>query len=112
MTPRKLASPQAGKTYLLRDLVDLDLKDSPFLMVLVNGQRYPVQDSHLTVDELLSVPGLADTEWTYRYTTSEWCPIFYSSGDLEVESFFDVKFLEEEGCYWITPKGFPREVPE
>ena len=103
--------PVRGATYNLRTIYQLDLQDSPCLMVMVAGRLYPVQDSHVTIDELLSVPGLADTEWAYRYTTEEWIPVFDSCSG-QTAFFFDIQRMEAEDSYWITPKGFPREVPE
>ena len=103
--------PVRGATYNLRTIYQLDLQDSPCLMVMVEGRLYPVQDSHVTIDELLSVPGLADTEWAYRYTTEEWIPVFDSCSG-QTAFFFDIQRLEAEDSYWITPKGFPREVSE
>ena len=103
--------PVRGATYNLRTIYQLDLQDSPCLMVMVEGRLYPVQDSHVTIDELLSVPGLADTEWAYRYTTEEWIPVFDSCSG-QTAFFFDIQRMEAEDSYWITPKGFPGEVPE
>ena len=103
--------PVRGATYNLRTVYKLDLDDSPCLMVQVEGLWYPVQDSHVTIEEMLSVPGLAETKWSYQFTTHEWVPIFRGPS-FKPETFFDIQRLEAEDLYWITPKGFPREVPE
>ena len=98
--------------YTLAEVLELNLKDSPFLMVLANGRWSPVQTSHTTDAEVLSVPQFADSLWEYRYTTNEWIPIFHAvDSALVLEQFCDVApYLgEPEGTFWITPKGFPRE---
>ena len=91
-----------GATYNLRTIYQLDLQDSPCLMVMVEGRLYPVQDSHVTIDELLSVPGLADTEWAYRYTTEEWIPVFDSCSG-QTAFFFDIQRCTEIDAYHIDP---------
>lgn len=106
--------PKQGHVYSLREVYSLELGDAPCLMVLIGDHRYPVQDSHVTEEQLLSVPGLADTQWEYKRTTHEWVPVFNMEqyGGTKAETFFDVQRLEAEDSYWITPKGFPRKVPE
>ena len=104
--------PVRGLPCNLRTIYTLDLDDSPFLMVQIEGSWYPVQDSHVTIEEMLSVPGLADTKWAYQFTTSEWIPVFHCEPSFKPETFFDIQRMEAEDSYWITPKGFPREVPK
>ncbi len=69
--------PIKGRVYTLKELHTLDLWDSPHLgFVNTKGAKDTVQDSHLTTEELLALPGWADTKWEYIFRTREWCEIF------------------------------------
>lgn len=112
---RKL--PVRGFQYSLRQIYEqLDLDDSPSLHIRIGDLKGPIQDSHVTVEQMLSVPGLADTQWTYRRTTWEYIPCFEYSGTAEailacVDSEpWKPRFAGDEvdNYTWITPKGFPR----
>jgi hypothetical protein len=108
--------PIKGWAYTLREILEeLDLDDSPSLLVALNGRCGPVQDSHLTDKQLLSVPGIAETRWEYIRTTHEWIPCFTYVGEVDVikaciqwEPY--LKFDKtDSGAWWITPVGFPRQ---
>lgn len=103
MTQRK-PYPQRGHVYSLRDILTaLELQDSPSLQYRNN----PIQTAHLTSEQLLSVPGMAETRWQYLRTTIEWIPIFvHADGDVPVDVEPNV---DHPKLLWITPKGFPRE---
>lgn len=77
-----------------------------------------IQNSHLTEEQLLSVPGLADTVWQYLRTTHEWIPIFRYVGTTDLREVLDVELganpdwdRDQRKWWWATPKGFPREQP-
>lgn len=102
--------PVQMQIYTLAEVLELNLKDSPFLMVLANGRWSPVQTSHTTDAEMLSVPQFADSLWEYRYTTNEWIPIFYAANsELVLAQCLDSEQYvgEDAGVLWVTPKGFP-----
>lgn len=106
----KTNHPSRLRTYTLTQVFDLDLPDSPSLGFKYEGVRTVVQDSHVTVEELLSVPGFANTRWEYIRTTNEWIPVFSAVDDEAVVACVDVEpyFGIEPGNFWVTPKGFPR----
>ena len=102
--------PKRGVNYRYEQLQLLDLGDSPALNIPGVGV---IQDSHLTVDEMLTVPEFKDTEWKYIRTTDEWIPIFEAVDSEAVLKCVDVTdcigAFDNPGDKWITPKGFPRE---
>ena len=111
----KTNTPVKGSTYNLVEVFDLSLLDSPSLSFLYNGHQCVIQDSHVTVEEVLSVPGLAATEWRYVRTTSEWIPVFEAINDDAVIACLDIEpeidpYAEPDARerFWVTPKGFPR----
>ena len=107
-----MVKPASGKTYKLSQVLDLSLGDSPCLQIRDVGV---VQDSHLNVEELLSIDGIADTNWTYLRTTNELIPVFqYSFDNPSYLEFFDTEpyknpVYPEDDLQWVTPKGFPRK---
>ena len=106
--------PSIGVTYSTRDmLTTLELRDAPGMLVEIDGQLSYIQDSHVTEDQLLSIPGLANQLWEYLYETSEWCPVFKYRGPDPITEFVDYEENRDsfglEDHWWITPKGFPRE---
>lgn len=108
--------PKRGVIYTLETICNvLDLRDSPSLGFTHAGRDGVIQDAHLTVAELLSVPELAETQWRYRYETSEWIPVFDYVDARPITDFVDVApYLDccdgtDTGSWWATPKGFPRE---
>ena len=111
-----MSNPVRGQQYTLREVFNLNLRDSPHLGVTIDGKDGVIQNSHLTEEEMLTIPGFADTKWTYRYETDEWIPIFqYAKLNPPIENFVDHEPAidawshEETDELWIIPKGFPRE---
>jgi hypothetical protein len=108
--------PKAGQVYTLAQIEnELNLDDSPSLSFRrIDGKRGLMQTSHLTKEELLSIPGMADSEWQYLRTTSEWIPLFTYVGVADPKTLVDVEpweddFGDQPDLLWITPKGFPRK---
>lgn len=134
--PSKKIYPRPQQEYSLRTiLTTLELQDSPhlgfYLKPPVRGPKDPhresdertwgearqvIQTSHLTDEELLSVPGMADSVWVYMYTTREWIPIFRLVAGQDIHQLVDMEpsrdkyaSSDEPRCWWVTPKGFPRQ---
>jgi len=98
-----MAAPIRGNVYTLAQVLKLDLDDeSPFL-IFVRSKSMVIQTSHVTDDDLLKVPGMADSQWRYLYTTDECCPIFHFVGPGPITDLVDIVGT------LATPKGFPRE---
>lgn len=57
--------PRTELVYSAAQLYALDLPDGPNLGFWVEGHPAVIQTSHVTVEELLSVPGFAVTEWRW-----------------------------------------------
>lgn len=110
--------PKAQQTYSLAEISVQDLDDSPalgFNHLSIDGC---IQDSHVTLEELLSVPGMAESRWTYIRTTHEWIPVFRwaASNPKPIEELVDLETYkdcfpshENAPSWWATPKGFPRD---
>lgn len=106
-----MPKPIPQHTYTLRELLQLDLLDSPALLFWHGNVRCVVQNCHLTEEELLSVPGMADTTWTYSRTTHEWIPIFVCKHVDALIACVDIEPSKDRfdpKGHWVTPKGFPR----
>lgn len=105
--------PQRGGIYSLWTVMkELALTDSPHLGFRYAGKSGVIQTSHVTLEQLLSVPGLSETQWQYVRTTSEEIPVFsyWEQPGEFIDDFVDLKLrLDEPGCWWATPKGFPRK---
>lgn len=93
---------------------ELKLRDSPFLRLYHCDKLTPIQTSHITPDELLSIPGFAELEWIYRYETDEWIPVFDAADDKAVAKLLNFEPWEgkEDKHLWTTPKMFPRKQSE
>lgn len=110
--------PISGVVYTLRDLLQLNLRDSPSLQIHWQGKVGDIQDAHVTEEQLLSVPGLAETQWRFIRTTHEWIPIFHAVEVedvlkcVDIEPYIDKYELLRNPGWWITPKGFPRSQEE
>lgn len=108
--------PVRGLVYSAKQIeTDLKLDDSAHYMFLLDKRRGVIQNSHLSVADLLSVPGMADTRWRYLRTTNEWIPLFEYAGEhdalravLDLEHGKDFITGKDDGHWWATPKGFPR----
>lgn len=111
--------PTPHHVYTLREVYESLLLDgSPWLGFFARGALQSVQTSHMTAEELLSVPGFADTRWAYVRTTSEQVPVFRYVSSPDMQTMFNFVDMTEykdsatgEWLAWVTPKGFPREAP-
>lgn len=121
MNTKTRIHPRAGQTYSLRQIAEtLYLRDSPSLGFTHEGRDGVIQDSHLTEEEMLTVPGFADSQWRFVRETHEWIPIFRYAGSqpitdfIEIEQAVDYWTGRKEDAWWAVPKGFPRpqEVSE
>ena len=107
-----MGKPMSGKTYKLSQVFDLYLYSHPHFQIRDVGV---VQNSHINAEELLSIDGIADTNWTYLRTTNELIPVFqYSFDNPSYLGFFDTEpyknsMYPEDDLQWVTPKGFPRK---
>lgn len=99
----------------------LDLRDSPSLSFWHQGIRGCIQESHVTAEEILSVPGFKESRWIYIRETHEWIPIFnfdQKANQPPVTTFIDIELyddrykMDNRDCWWATPKGFPRPQDE
>lgn len=108
--------PKRGEVYTYAEIIKLELRDTPCLRFISGDSYSAVQDSHVTEEELLTVPQWAESKWKYQYETSEWIPVFHYVGDIELSELLDIEPLinpyerEADGgdVMWATPKGFPR----
>lgn len=114
--PKVLKHPQRGQTYSVAEIENhLTLRDLPCYQFWHGDRPATIQNSHLTKDEFLSVPGMADKRFVYQYETSEWVPVFtLAPGEtmldvVDIEQWVDSISGEKTQEVWVTPKGFPRE---
>lgn len=108
--------PRCGHVYTL-DVVqnDLILRDDAFLLVRVEKEWYPIQNSCVGKEELLAIPGFAETQWEYIRETEEWIPLFRAVDTAKVMEFLDVEreiqdpdlTPDENPDWWVTLKAFP-----
>jgi len=65
----------------------------------------------VSYEDVLSIPGFAESWWEYKYETDEWIPVFHYVGTAPITDFIDhePKNSSYENAQWCTPKGFPRE---
>lgn len=115
--------PKRQQNYTLAEVLELELRDSPYLSVMLEDPKTgqlvdaPIQDSHMTHEQLLSVPGLKDTVWTYLYETDEWIPLFRFAAAANTRPITDFITIEPEidpynrdkVGFWCVPIGFARE---
>jgi hypothetical protein len=107
--------PKPGNVYTYADLQLLPLEDSPCLNVMLEGILYPVQDSHVTPENVIKdCPVWATSRWRYILTTNESIPVFNFVGSNE-ELMRLIDFEPGKEYYgmlpcaiWVTPKGNPR----
>lgn len=105
--------PVAGRIYTFNEMYQLDLPDSPYLQVRINGRLHSIQDAHVTVEQTLkNCPRLERSTWQYVRTTHEDIPVFtYVGSENLIRELFDYEPYKgsNKGGLWITPKGSPRE---
>ncbi|QYW04595.1 hypothetical protein pEaSNUABM14_00270 [Erwinia phage pEa_SNUABM_14] len=114
---------QPGSVYTLREmLTELSLRDTPNLGFTPVSVRYPetkeirqqtVQDSHLTEEEMLALPGWAETKWRYIRETHEWIPVFVAVDNAEIEALcviepYTDRYFRNEGIMHVYPRGVER----
>lgn len=115
--------PKRNQLYTLEEICNvLYLRDSPALNFIYKDIPGCIQDSHITQEELLSVPGIKDSKWVYVRETFEWIPIFQFaaitvdqpciSTYVDMEMYKDIYQINKGDSWWATPKGFPRNQHE
>jgi hypothetical protein len=119
----KYYTPIRGDIYTLSQVeTELKLRDEAFLRFShpgVDGGEpgiTVIQTSHCTVDQLLAVPGFAESQWRYERETEEWIPLFRYVGERPITDFVDMepaidplRDADMPQEWWVTPKGLPRE---
>lgn len=110
--------PESGKVYTLAEIEELELRDSPFLQLtlVIPGSKegylgqYPIQTSHCTAEDLLKIPGWANSRWRFVLETREYIPVFLCRDEELVRSLVDVEVSNDDNQgYWITPKAYSRK---
>ncbi len=107
--------PKCNSVYTYRQIHnELELDDSPHLGFTHKGIQTVIQTSHLAEEDLLAIPGMSESLWTYVRTTSEWIPIFRAVDNEAVVALVDIEpsvnhYKDQLPAWWVTPKGFPRE---
>ena len=112
--------PQKGRIYTLENIFKLTLPDTPFLRIIIDptlgefeqDNLASVQDSHITREQLLSIPGIASTSWRYDKTTSEDIPLFTYIARQPWSEFFKAEPYPDTNQWWVTPRAFPRKHPD
>jgi hypothetical protein len=106
-----MTQPIPQRTYTFAEVTQLDLLDSPHLCVSPNHLPGVIQNSHVTDEQFLAIPGFADTQWRYIRTNHEWIPLFVAIDPKHVLTFLHWE-LDKNPLYgpewWITPKAYPR----
>jgi hypothetical protein len=114
--------PKRYQSYTLEQIYkELELRDSPALGFTYQDIDGCVQNSHLIPEELLSVPGMKESQWIYIRETHEWIPCFQFNVKakqppintlVDLELYNDIYNLNKGQSWWATPKGFPRQQHE
>ncbi|HRP36230.1 MAG TPA: hypothetical protein PLS50_00290 [Candidatus Dojkabacteria bacterium] len=104
--------PKVNEIYTLDQICNvLELDDIPCLEFKF-GRYGNVQMSHVTNEQILSIPLFSETKWKYIRTTFEWIPIFKYSEENKypISRFLDLEInIDQPSTWWATPKGFPRK---
>lgn len=115
---RRFPLPVKGQSYTVEEICKLDIRDMPSLCFKHRGLPGVIQQSHLTQEQFMSVPGMKESRWIYERETSEWIPIFYfdtNAIQLPITALVDIEIeintykLNPTKGWWATPKGFPRD---
>lgn len=114
--------PKRYQSYTYKEISEvLYLRDSPALGFYHQGIQGRIQNTHLNEEEMMSVPGMAESKWTYIRETHEWIPIFQFNEKadqppittlVDLEPYIDIYNLNDDKSWWATPKGFPRTQHE
>ena len=107
-------NPIVGQVYTYVEIeTGLRLSDTPHLLFNVNGQLAVIQNSHVTVSDMLAIPGMDSSRWKYHRTTHEAIPVFHAEDDAAILALVDVEPstspYDDPGSLWVTPKGHYRE---
>lgn len=92
--------PKVNQSYSIDEVFQLDLRDTPFLMILHQNVWYPIQTSHLLDEQVIEE--LKGTKWEYKFETSEWIPIFHFDSSSEVKPDIVISwdnYIEENVVY-------------
>jgi hypothetical protein len=105
--------PKREQVYTLEEVINkLHLRDSPSLNFWdEKGNSQVIQTSHILEEDLLTIPGFADSKWKYIMETHEWIPIFRYVDERPMSDFVTMEPWEcygEPGALWVIPKGYPR----
>lgn len=111
-----MTKPRRGEFYTARQIFELDLNDTPCLMVPIpkkfgfEGQA-PIQDPDMGWEKALEIMG--DVVFRYQQTTHEMIPVFIFEDDpIVAEQCLDIEldlvpYGNGPGC-WVLPKGDTR----
>lgn len=95
--------PRSGQIYTLAEILQLYLRDSPFLMFLHNHHDVVIQNYGAEERLCVENPRIADSKWEYRYETDEWIPIFRYKDDRPITDIVTV-----EPTKWVdSDTGLP-----
>lgn len=118
----KLQFPRRNQSFTVEEIFKLPLRDLPCLGFTHNGIEGVIQESHLTEEEFLSVPGMKESKWVFIRETHEWIPVFRfdtKENQPDVATLVDLEIASKEWSsnpeidyWWATPKGFPRPQNE
>ena len=108
--------PRPGTVYTVREINELELKDTPFLRVPVperfgGSSATPIQFD-VSLDTL--IPVIGDLEFEYQRTTHEYIPLFIYRGSPDKLAMVLDFALDRDphadaiGC-WVTVKDFRQE---
>ena len=115
--------PIQGESYTYAQILELVLRDSPFLMVPTPADPITGRPKGLTTiqdacvddpDEFAAI--LGDRRFKYLFTTSELIPIFEFVGTyddikdvLDFEPWLDTSDIRGSSPWWCTPKAYPNK---
>lgn len=114
--------PVRGQCYTLAQIAELDLNDSPCLLVPTPSEPEfgvePVQTSHLTTDwgkDAKNPVALNQLLFKYERTTEEWIPVFRCIDFFNVTRHhlkYEVRletYESQSDLWWIAPIDHPLE---
>lgn len=102
--------PKYNTVYTFREIMSLELRDTPFLQFTYNNKNCVIQSSHITDESLMNIPGMSESKWCYEKTTHEHIPLFwYYDDNIDILTLVDIVEKNDDETYWVTPKGFTRD---
>lgn len=114
----ELHRPVPDGVYTTRQIYEqLNLPDDPALQVWTMDGYQPIQTSHVTSEQILALPGVAELKWEFKWITREEIPIFrYFFLDLDIGDFITVEDsvceFDKPRTKWICFKGLYRKQYE